>query len=214
MFKHFILCRYNLGLYTTNPYKILDQDKWMEERLPMFERLLGSLKAQTNQNFTLILGLDKNTNSDQRTGIVNLLFKYGIDFQMVFADPRTAIPTQHAGIDWLITTRMDNDDEYRPEFVEAIQSNFKEKTELLDVFGVQFDGKQFYTSGRPTPNSPFITLIESWHNPKTVLDRPHSIMNGEYPARWASKDALYIQHIHDSNAANKIIGKQIDNPWK
>jgi hypothetical protein len=133
---------------------------------------------------------------------------------MVERDPREAIPTQQAGIDWLITTRIDNDDEYRPEFIEEIQNSFSEKTEVLDVFGVQKKGEQFYTSGRPTPNSPFISLVEKWDNPKTALHRPHSIMNGEYPARWASTKPLYIQHIHDSNAANKVIGKPIDKPWK
>jgi hypothetical protein len=85
---------------------------------------------------------------------------------------------------------------------------------LLDVFGVQHDGKQFYTSGRPAPNSPFITLIEKWNNPKTVLYRTHSVMNAEYKARWASTKPLYIQHIHQSNVANKLIGKPIAQPWK
>lgn len=213
MFKHFLLCRYNLGLYTDNPYKIECPSVWMEERLPMFKRLLKSLQDQTNSNFALIVSLDAFTPLRYTGEIAQVLVNSGLDFVLIYRDPREAIPSVSKEAEWLITTRIDNDDEYRPEFIEAIQSSFREETEVLDVFGVQFDGEKYYTSGRPTPNSPFISLVEKWNDPKTVLHRPHSIMNGEYLARWASKEALYIQHIHNSNAANKIIGRPIQKPW-
>jgi len=214
MYKHFIFCRYNLELFNSNPYKVSNPDQWMVERIPMFRRLLRSLKYQTNKDYTFVVGMDKNTPREHLYMVAKTLEEFDINYVVVFGDPRTHIAEQSEFVEWIITSRIDNDDEYRPEFVEAIQSNFQEKTELLDVIGVQHDGKRFYTSGRPTPNSPFITLIEKWDKPKTVLHRPHSIMNGEYLARYASLDPLTIQHIHTSNAANRIIGKPINPIWK
>lgn len=209
MFKHYLLLRYNITLFSTNVYNVKDPDEYMRKRLTMFTRFLASLDRQTNRNFTLVVGLDYDTPDHYIDEILVLLDLYVDDYHLVYEQPSEWLKRRTAESDWLITTRIDNDDEYYPEFIDTIQNNFREQTELLDVYGVQCLNGELYTSGRPAPNSPFITLVEMWDCPKTVHYKSHSVMNGEYKARFVGGKPLYIQHLHDHNLANKLIGKKL-----
>lgn len=213
-FKHYIFCRHNLGLYSVNPYGIEDKEQWMTDRVPLLGRLLSSLSRQTNKNFTLILSIDTETPEHWIDVLQDFLEGFMIPVILCEGDPRTYIAQQVTHPDWLITSRIDNDDEYRPNFVETIQKAFRAKEEVIDVHGVQFDGLNYYTSGRKRSNSPFITLVEKWQEPVTVFHRPHSTMNTIFTGRFASNEKLYIQHIHDSNLMNKVVGDKIPCPWK
>jgi len=206
MFKHYLLCRYNCGLYSSNPYNIENPNGWMEDRLPKFIRLCKSLKAQTNQNFQLIVSLD----ADTPIHYISDIFLNAPDTSIITDSiPMDLIKNNVIDSPWLITSRIDNDDEYYPDFIETIQSEFKEVTEVLDVQGVQYDGENYYTSGRATPNSPFISLIEPSNKPQTAHIFSHSQMNRKFKARFVGDKPLYIQHIHNNNVMNKIIGKKI-----
>ena len=214
LFKHYIFCRHNLGLYSINPYGIDDKDDWMEQRFILLDRLLYSLEMQKNQNFTLILSIDIDTPIEYVTHLEVMLDYRDFKSVLFYGDPRTYIAQQVTHPEWLITSRIDNDDEYRPNFVETIQKAFRAKEEVIDVHGVQFDGSNYYTSDRRKSNSPFITLAERWDNPVTVFHKSHSTMNTVFPGRFASSEQLYIQHIHDNNIMNKVVGNKIPKPWK
>jgi len=209
MFNHFLLCRYNLGLYSTNPYNVEDKDGWMRERLPMFKRLLDSLEAQTNKDFILVFSIDPFTPVEFQKELAELLNTYSFSWLGCTVQPREFMLTLKIEREWMITSRIDNDDEYKPTFIETIQNAFREKREVLDVQGLQFDGKDYYTSGRRTPNSPFISLVEPSNERKTVQYRAHSSMGKFAPARFVGTDPLYVQHIHNSNVINKIKGTKI-----
>lgn len=209
MFNHFLLCRYNLGLYSSNPYNVKDKDGWMRERLPMFKRLLDSLEAQTNKDFILILSIDALTPVEFQKEIAELLNTYSFKFLGCTVQPREFIKTLKIEREWMITSRIDNDDEYYPNFIETIQKSFQAKSEVLDVKGVQFDGKDYYKTNRRYPNSPFLSLVEPSTQRKTAHYRSHTSMNKFAPARFVSNETLYIQHIHENNVINKISGDKI-----
>lgn len=209
MFNHFLLCRYNLGLYSSNPYNVKDKDGWMCERLPMFKRLLDSLEAQTNKDFILVFSIDAFTPVEFQKELAELLNTYSFKWLGCTVQPREFMLTLNIEREWMITSRIDNDDEYKPTFIETIQNAFREKRELLDVQGLQFDGKDYYTSGRRTPNSPFISLVEPSSERKTAQYRAHTSMNKFAPSRFVGTEPLYIQHIHNSNVMNKIKGIKI-----
>lgn len=209
MFKHYLLCRYNVALYSQNPYNLEEPDDYMSQRLPMFMRFVKCLDQQTNDNFTLLVGIDDLTPDEFIDEIIEVLDWSTVDYKIIYEQPSEWLKRQEPEAEWLITSRIDNDDEYYPGFIETIQKSFREQTELLDVYGVQCLDKVFYSSGRPAPNSPFITLVEPWENVKTVHYKSHSVMNGEYTARFVGTHPLYIQHLHDHNLANKLIGKKL-----
>jgi hypothetical protein len=209
VFKHYILCRYNHRLYSDNPYNIGDPDAWMNSRRPLFERLLRSLANQTNSEFRLLLTIDPHTPNPLRRQIEMGLEESGVPATTLDVAPMDWLKCREPEADYLLTSRVDNDDEYLPNFVQAVQADFSPGTEILDVRGVQCDGQQYYTLSRAEPNSPFLSLLEPWHDVKTAHFENHNKMTQLFPARFVAPEILFIQHVHNSNVLNKITGKPL-----
>ena len=155
MFKHYLLLRYNLYLYGDNPYSVPNPDQWMENRLPMYQRLISSLEKQSVKNFTLLISLCEDTPQlyvDQIKQVTT------VPYEICYIQPHEYIKNyKEKEADWLITSRIDNDDEYLSDFIKDIQDNFRQETEILDVKGWQKQGQQYYTSGK-TPLTPLLLL--------------------------------------------------------
>ena len=115
MFEHYILTRFNYGLYSDNPYNVLNPDKWMEHRLKLFEKCRESVLSQ-DVDFTWLIAMDSNTP-------LKYMDQIFIDGRMnpVFCDIRKVFEVAKPNTAWVITTRMDNDDTYNPGALEAIQ---------------------------------------------------------------------------------------------
>lgn len=203
-FKHFILTRFNLGIYDNNSAyaeKIKDPDRWMAHRVELFERYcLPSVMKQTCQDFTWVIAFDPKTESRYIEQ-----YDYFPFVQVCFEQPHLWLKRRPSEADWLITSRFDNDDQYRPEFVKRVQQAFDHETEVIDIDYDVMDshsGKR-YRSMRIRPNSPFLSLVEPWErDPKTALGRPHTVMCDLYPARKIG--LLATQVIHDRNICNKV----------
>lgn len=206
-FKHYILTRFNLGLYSDNPYKVPDPDLWLSHRLKLFEKYcLPSVRKQTCKDFTWVMAWDERTPEA-------ILKKYDyLDcVQIVHEQPHVWLRQQRPEAEWLLTTRFDNDDIYLPAFVADVQAAFRFKEEVIDVNYHAWDlyADRYYESGRNRANSPFLSLAEQWNKtPVTALGRPHSVMPDHYYARRL--DGVHaIQILHDRNVSNKINGEQI-----
>ncbi len=219
-----------------NP-QIPDPEEWMEHRMKLFNEItLESVMLQTETNFTWLLSFDKKTprkimnfyNGFPRIRIIEDW--YPPDYlRMLHSYKRSPIKDG----DWIITTRLDNDDYIAPTFIEKVQSQFDETFKIVDTDGRQLDlatGK-LYTTERKTCNSPFISLIEQVGTPwksickdpaereianknlaknkiQTVYFCSHSKMEWHFPAVKIN-EPLYRMVIHDRNAANRIIGHEI-----
>ena len=208
--KHFIFCRYNTGMFSSNVYKVSDPLTWMAHRLPKYVRLLESLAAQTNQNFTFVIAMDEKTPKEWIDSVIETTENHIKNYILIFDIHQIWVNSIVIEEDWVITSRIDNDDAYKPYFVDAISKAFSYKIEVLDVMGIQIDeltGKK-YTSGRVRPNSPFLSFSEPNQGTlATCYDRPHSVMPDDYLARFISGETHYIQYIHDRNVTNKIQGE-------
>lgn len=212
MFKHFIFIRYNWDLYTNNPYNLTDEakDEYMKKRLPLFQVTLDSLKAQTNQNFTALISVDPNTPEGLRAAIELRVISMDMpNLKIIYRYQKDYVQSLKIEEPWLITSRIDNDDEYYPEFIETIQRAFRSEVEVLDVRGRQQKEGKLYTTKRVPPNSPFLTLVEKSNNIRTCFWTDHSHMHKRFNARFVGDRALYIQHIHDTNLVNKLNGNYI-----
>jgi hypothetical protein len=181
----------------------------MKARYPLFKRLLASLAAQTNQRYTLLLAVDPATPDKLRRKVVSSTEKSDVPATIVYESPMEWLRKKQPESPYLITSRIDNDDEYLPRFIQVIQETFCPRTEVLDVHGVQCDGHAYYSSGRPAPNSPFLSVVEPWHDVKTAHFENHNKMNEIFPARFVGSDYLFIQHVHASNVRNRIVGHQL-----
>lgn len=213
-FTHIIACRYNHDLYTNNTYKIKDREQWMEDRVIKFEKLLNSLENQTCLNFKFLIFIDNNTpehlKKKLRKVVSNFLIK--VNWEIIESPFNIYLKNLKINTEYLITSRIDNDDEYLPNFVKTVQNSFNSCEEVIDVIGMQYDtvNHKKYTSGRYTPNSPFISLIERSDNIRSVYHCSHSNMCKHFKCRFSDNNEYnYIQNIHDNNIMNKIIGKEI-----
>lgn len=207
-FTHFILTRFNLGIYNEgNPYHIQDPEAWMNHRLNLFDRYtLPGIMEQSCQNFTWVLAFDQATPRD-----IISRYDYLDNVQICYTQPHTWLRSLPASSDFLLTTRLDNDDFLLPEFVEKVQSRFDSIEKIVDVHYTAYSifHDAYYESGRTRPNSPFLSLYEKWGlNPVTALGHPHTDMPNYYPAEWLD-DSLAVQVIHTRNVCNKINGNRL-----
>ena len=188
--KHVILTRFNLELYS------LDYaDEWMKHRMPLFEQTKESVLSQDG-DFKWILAMDERTP-----------FRWLIE---IITDPRMSMIHEHPKTykpdGWTITTRLDNDDLYLPGAIKAIQDSFVEEEMVVDIKYQQLCNGELYSSGRPKPNSPFLSLISK---DKNCYARPHSKMINDFKSKFASDEVLAYMVIHDNNMGNKIVGKKV-----
>lgn len=235
MFKHWIFSRWNLLDDNTDIYnnpQIDDPDEWMEHRMKLFdEYTLPSVMLQTCRDFTWLLAFSPQTPRDiiRKYASFHAEYPRGPRVHIIFEYPRTYLRRMMANCkEWIITSRLDNDDMIAPEYVELVQAQFNEQFLIVDTDGVQLDlatGKE-YTPDRAGNNSPFISLIEKtgtdWmsistdpnekrlitDHVKTVYWCSHSKMEWHFPSVKIPK-RLYKMIVHDKNISNKITGHEI-----
>ena len=205
--RHYILTRYNLGLYSDNVYGIQNPDEWMWHRWPLFEVCAHSILMQTNQNFSWVIAVDPKTPKNFVNEISNLT-----GATIITDIPQIYIRDLKITTDFVATSRIDNDDYYFPTFIDEIHDEFRKETEILDInhWQLELETNQFYSSGRAKPNSPFITLIEENGDLDTVYEHTHSDVLQKYPCRFVDEVApLAVQVIHGENVSHKIIGEKL-----
>lgn len=205
-FKHYILTRFNLGIYSfESPYlKVIETPEgWMRHRMQLFEQTaLPSVMSQTCREFRWLIAFDPLTPE----AVIRRYAKIE-QVEVCHEQPHLHLRRQQPGAEWLITTRFDNDDILLPDFVATIQGEFRRQQEVIDVEyqKIENDNRTVrYPSMRPRPNSPFLTLVERWGvEPMTALGRPHTVIPDVYEARKLPEVLAYMV-IHDRNVINKI----------
>lgn len=206
-FKHYILTRFNLGLYTTNPYKIKNPDKWMETRIKLFEKTaFPSIQKQTNKNFTWLMAFDKETPERFKR-----IYDYCDSIEICHEQPHQYLKLKDPENEFIITSRFDNDDIYEPMFVEEIQkvatvliNTGRTATLIIDIKYLKTNFKLTTPSGRKRANSPFLSLFEPWgEDINTALEYSHSTMPN-YFSSIKIPMPLAKMVIHDNNIANKF----------
>jgi len=197
-FKHYILTKFNLNVYSGDNIHakvVKDPEQWMHHRKYLFENYtLRSVMRQTCKDFTWIIGYDPKTPKKWLTK-----YDYIDNIQIVFGQPHFYLRSLPVEADWLVTSRIDNDDWYYRDFVAAIQGEVVKDHEIIDV--------RYITSSRYDPlreraNSPFLSVCEPWGDKVlTAFGRPHTNMVDELPAKKINR-VLAAQIIHDRNVNN------------
>jgi hypothetical protein len=218
-FHHIILTRFNCSNSRSSNDKeiaIRSRPGWLEGRFDLFERYcLPSVLAQTNQDFEWLIYFDRHTPSEYldraRRGIgdrpnIRLMLCEIYGSETVREDLARDLP---ADTKWLLTTRFDNDDALRRDFVERLHKEVRPGvTESISFsFGVVYGSGKTYLS-RQESNA-FISLSEPLPNPKTVISAPHNEMARIAPVREIGGAPAWMQVVHDSNVSNKTRGRRL-----
>ena len=193
---------------------------WMDERMELFRETKRSVLEQEGK-FRWVISLDKRTPHRHRDEIAD-----DSRIKLITTDIRDAFKEIQPKKEWVITSRLDCDDQYQPGFVQAIALNFAPKLKVIDVkfeeleweTGRVHEGKERYSG------SMFISLIEPAHRVKTAFCRPHGQVASEYPmtgnydTQWGELTPIEYQKIekplaymvcHGHNVTNAISGKYL-----
>ncbi len=217
-FRHVILTRFNVR-WEDNPNtpSIGVDPAWLSERFDLFERYcLPSVLAQTERNFDWLLFFNEKTPAAyvDRIRALNLEHPFIVP---VFCDSLPLTEVQQAvrnvvggKADWLLTSRLDNDDGIHPQFVAMLQKaqRFQEAEVLNYPYGVIFRAGRTYR--RRDLSNAFISLSEPASASQTVFSIPrHVYARDSYPVRQMPVDPMWLQVIHESNVSNRVRGIRI-----
>ena len=228
-FSHFVFTRWNLLDSKTTIYNnpaVPDPEAWMEHRIKLFnEYCLPNMMLQKG-SFTWLLAFAPGTPkwiTDEYATFphVKIIFEYPRDWLR-------RQPIKHG--EWVISSRIDNDDTVSINYIERVQAQFNERVLLVDIDGVKRDlstGK-YHTVERHSNNSPFISLIEQAgvkgtsisndprerelfddfnHNLRTVYYCSHSKLEWHFPS-MKIQEKLYTMNLHSRNVINKLEGNE------
>lgn len=220
-FRHVILTKFNLKVGHWHKDKrgdLIDTDGWLMNRINLFEKYcFPSIKNQTNQNFKWIVVFDHTTPETFRNIIDSYKYTYK-NFIPLYTNctnhMKEILKEIGSDSDYLISTRIDNDDAFHKNAIERIQKQFKrQKFEFINLSkGYILDtiNNNIYIT-KETSN-PFISLIEenTIDSPfKTVFSVKHKDAGRLGKIKLIKRGVYWIRIIHDRNLSNEVKGKKL-----
>lgn len=216
-FTHYLITRFNVKVDGLGPEPFPASARtpdWEATRLQLFKQYCAAtVNGQSNRNFTWLLCCDTSSSPALLDAIRNAIAD-GITHEILlvldFADMMQQLQLRCSSTetDFVITTRLDNDDGISVNFIQTVQTNFTEahNTIINLLGGVHYQqDKGIFTHLRYSAKNSFMSLIENKSaGIKTVLAFKHltpgadkSIIN--LPVRFA-----FWMTLHDQNAAQRI----------
>lgn len=189
---------------------------WLEERFEIFRTIcLPSVVAQTCQNFVWHLYFDRNTPEDYMARVRALVAAHA-HIKIILCDEFNDQSRADAvraelkpATEWLLTTRIDNDDGWHRDFVRRLQASLSfDRAEFLNfpVGILYYDEKTFLY--RHSSNA-FISLMEPAEAFRTVWCGKHLELDHIAPIRQLSPSPAFLQMIHPGTRSNKPRGVRV-----
>jgi hypothetical protein len=224
VFKHFILTRFNLKI---EGYAAIDKngqpvqtDKWLERRFYLFENFcLPSLMNQTCKNFiwfvlfsndTPAVFIEKIKEFQMNFPLLKPLFLPQGDNKEIIKNIKEELPKYLEGSDeYIITTRIDNDDAFQRDMICEIQEFFRDKNDffLSFTYGLQYDIKNKIMTRLHYHNNHFVSRIEKLSkNVVTVFTCDHTNIDRVSEVVYVENKSkpLWLEVIHEGNLINNI----------
>jgi len=201
-FQHYIFTRFNYP----------DTYEHTEERIKIFrDYTLPSVLGQTDNNFKWLITVNPNQDhlfdfiDDDRVKLINSKNEVGSNFVQYIKNDFDS--------EYLITTRLDNDDLLRRDSIETKMNIFLSNPEinLIDSNGYRMDRDASkmveFSMYQAKLNSPFSTAIKKITSEITYSDTVYSIKHGHLYQKFKNvefiKERMWIQLIHKTNKLNK-----------
>ncbi|QDO93955.1 hypothetical protein FNB79_08140 [Formosa sediminum] len=219
MFEHFIITRFNLRKeeWQTNKNNIdVLTDEWHRNRFKLFtEFCVPCIANQTNKNFTWLVYFDSSTKQEFRTIISEIAaqlpnFKpFYIEGMPAFL-PEIEKEISKCKTEYIITSRLDNDDCTANNYVESIQNKFNNQDFLaLDfIKGYTLQISPSYRLGnRLQLFNPFLSLIEKNEKPITIWNsKKHGDWKRVKKLKQIKDEYIWASIIHYENKTNRFRG--------
>jgi len=179
--------------YVITSFSYPDDYAHLEKRVALLSLSDACLRRQTCQRFRRLI--------IPREGIAELVRGY---------------VRKHTETPWVLTTRLDSDDQISPQFVEKIQAAFRSRLELIDWEGYRLDVQtEQVAKSSAIRGSMFQTLSEPTAEAVGVYHARHGEMPGLFPYR-RHPERLWCVVCHDTNLINSftgyVAGPTVDRP--
>lgn len=218
MFQHFLITRFNLRkpewTATKSSSAVLDE-AWLSHRFELFERFcLPSVAAQNCPDFVWLVYFDEETPAHWRTRIEacrercrQLQPVFVADMDAFLPDIRQRLA--NASADWVISSRLDNDDCLHPGHIGLLQGQFRQQEYLLldvvDGFTLEIQPRRRLGYALD-PCNPFVSLIERNRQPLSVWHRSHGSWKRERRVQRIRGQRSWLSIIHQQNKTNEFQG--------
>ncbi|MBW2961383.1 glycosyltransferase [Mesonia aestuariivivens] len=218
MYQHYLITRFNLkkeGWSTSKNNIPVLTEEWLERRFNLFENFcFPSIKSQNNQNFIWLVYFDEDTPQVFKDRILGLSMGYP-KFQPRYVNNMQAfVPSiqkelQKSKSQYIISTRIDNDDCISYNFIKDIQDRFIEtKHQALDYadgYTLQIS-PDFKLGKKRQLWNPFISLIEENNQPQSVWQKSHADWKLDPLVKRINNKRLWMSIIHQENKVNEFTG--------
>jgi len=226
MFNHFLITRFNLRKpdwkEDKNSQQVLDES-WLKNRIHLFKNYcLPSVLGQTNKSFRWLIFFEKDSEPEIKFLLEQLDSHSFIEPILVngYQEFQTGIPqfiTERltGNPDWIVTTRLDNDDAIHKDFIFQIQQsliNPVHNTILHFPNGLFLDlGIQNRLASYFYPLNQFVSLVEisGKDSFKTIFSREHDKWYGKYIIQALDLKDAWLQITHHQNMANSFKGSLV-----
>lgn len=220
MFIHYLITRFNLknpDWSTTKNKELLLTEEWMTHRLELFKNFcFPSVLAQSNKDFKWLIFFDISTKDKFKTNIDELLSKHElIRYFYIKGMPEfnssitNFIKEDAKDADYIISSRLDNDDCIHRNFIAEIQKQFKQQQFMvIDVVkGYSLQISPDYLLGKKEHMfNPFLSLIETKENFQTIWKTDHNLWKKEDRIIKIKDKRLWLSVIHNKNKVNEFDG--------
>lgn len=227
LFQHFVLTRFNIkskDWQTDKNHQPVNDAGWLHDRIALFETFcLPSMSIQSAKNVSWFVFFDVSP-SESLTKKINEWRTVCSSFQPIYVNDYEEFITHdieqtirkyiQKDVQFIITTRIDNDDAFHKNALKIIQENFSPNhLQIIDLLnGYCLDINKQIMLKRSYESNPFISLIEEINNTSKI----HSVMREGHPA-WIGMtnfttvitEPLWIQVIHEKNVSNTLKGKTV-----
>lgn len=218
--KHFLITLFNLRLWSIDKSHIATHtDEWLMKRFKLFETYcLPSVQQQTTKEFIWLCLFDAETPQFYKNKIEKycqqvpqLMPCYFTQEEMSNWEERlkVTIISLLNGAEFVITTKVDNDDSLHKKMLETIQETFNQEKKLglyTYIHGLQYFPKTGLLLKMKYPHNHFLTYIEDAQTDlKTIVHTRHA------EARKKATNIIdiankpyWIEIVHANNVNNDL----------
>ena len=208
---HVIFTRFNVPSGGKEK-KIRAKENWLDYRFDLFDRYcFPSIEAQVDQNFVWLVFFDNET-PEKYLEIIKKYEDNYTNFKPIYVDDWTSEIIINAikkfmpdSKNWLLTTRLDNDDALNMEFTKTLRAtSFDGRQYINFTNGFTFSNGYAYT--HKDMSNAFLSLVEPVGDIHGVWEFPHPEVIQNFDVTQLDMKYAWLQLIHGGNVSNKVRG--------
>ncbi|MFC7788630.1 glycosyltransferase [Microbacterium sp. MAHUQ-60] len=205
-FRHVLITRFNVEISYASPGRGIEDD-WLRNRIEVFDRItVPSVQSQTAPLDAWMVFLNAQSPAWFRANIEEREYLTPVWIDGPLLDGR--IPEELAALgfadrEFLITSRVDNDDALSRDYVATVQRQFARQERLFVEFpnGIEYANGDYYR--KRWRSNPFLSLIErTGPQVDTVICRPHTEVRRAEPTLTLWDHEMWMQNSHPLSATS------------